>query len=55
MSKFVKDKQGNIVGIKSKLQPSGDTVVHYPPYLRHNAEKAEENHKRRIKLGIGDE
>lgn len=54
MSKHIKDKKGNVVGIKTKLQPSGDTVVYYPAYLRHNAEKAEENRLRRIKLGLGD-
>lgn len=52
MSKLVKDKNGNPVGVKARLQPSGDVVVYYPAYLKHNAEKAEENRLRRIKLGL---
>lgn len=54
MNKYIYDKKGNPVGIKSKLQPSGDTVVYYPAYLKHNAEKAEENKRRRIALGLGE-
>ncbi len=54
MSKYIYDNKGNKIGVKSKLQPSGDTVVYYPAYLKHNAEKAEQNKRRRIALGLGE-
>lgn len=49
---YIRDLNGNVVGVATTLQPSGAKVVYYPPYLKYNAENADANRRRRIKLGL---
>lgn len=55
MSETIKDKTGKVIGYKTKMYPSGDTVVVYPKRLQTDPLQEESNRYRRVALGLWDD